>query len=102
MKNYRDMMKQVQKVQSEMLEAQEQLAGERVEATSGGGAVRAVVSGKQEVLEIKIDPSAVDPEDIDMLEDMILVAVNEALRKAGELAAQRLGQLTGGLGIPGL
>lgn len=102
MKQYKDMMKQMQKLQDEMVKAQEALGDERVEATAGGGAVRVAANGKQEILEIKVDPGAVNPEDVDVLEEMILVAVNDALRQAGELAQQRLGGLTGGMNIPGL
>ncbi|MBC7252876.1 MAG: YbaB/EbfC family nucleoid-associated protein [Actinobacteria bacterium] len=96
------MMKQAQKLQRQMLEAQEALAEERVEATSGGGVVKVVADGQQNVLEIKIDPQAVDPEDVEMLEDLVLAAVAEALRKSRELAEERLGVFTKGLKIPGL
>lgn len=102
MKGYKDMLKQMQKVQSEMGKVQDELGSERVEASAGGGAVKVVVSGKQEVLEIKIDPSAVDPEEVSMLEEMLTIAINDALSKASELANQRMGALTGGLGIPGM
>lgn len=100
--NLQKMMKQAQKLQRQMLEAQEALAQERVEATSGGGVVRVVADGQQNVLEIKIDPQAVDPEDVEMLEDLVLAAVTEALRKSRELAEERLGAFTKGLKIPGL
>ncbi|MGQ9476195.1 MAG: YbaB/EbfC family nucleoid-associated protein [Actinomycetota bacterium] len=100
--NLQKMMKQAQKLQRQMLEAQEALAEERVEATSGGGVVRVVADGQQNVLEIKIDPQAVDPEDVEMLEDLVLAAVTEALRKSRELAEERLGAFTKGLKIPGL
>lgn len=100
--NLQRMMKQAQKLQRQMLEAQEALAEERVEATSGGGVVRVVADGQQNVLEIKIDPQAVDPEDVEMLEDLVLAAVTEALRKSRELAEEKLGAFTKGLKIPGL
>ncbi|MDI6873530.1 YbaB/EbfC family nucleoid-associated protein [Candidatus Solincola sp.] len=100
--NLQKMMKQAQKLQRQMLEAQEALAEERVEATSGGGMVKAVADGQQNILEIKIDPQVVDPEDVEMLEDLVLAAVTEALRKSRELAEERLGAFTKGLKIPGL
>lgn len=100
--NYQKMMKQVQKMQADMAKAQEELANEVVEASSGGGMVKATVTGALEIQSIKIDPAAVDPEDIEILEDMILAAVNEAFRMAQELAAQRMNGLTSGLNIPGM
>jgi len=100
--NIQKMMKQAQKLQRQMLEAQEALAEERVEATSGGGMVRVVADGQQNILEVKIDPDVVDPEDVEMLEDLVLAAVSEALRKSRELAEERLGAFTKGLKIPGL
>ena len=99
------MMQQVQQMQAEMAKAQEQLAGEVVEASAGGGMVTVKVSGDLELREIKIDPEAVDPEDVELLQDMVLAATNEAIRSAQELANRKLGGLTGGLGdlgIPGL
>ncbi len=100
--NIQKMMKQAQKLQRQMMEAQEALAGERLEATSGGGMVKVVVDGQQNVVEIKILPEAVDPEDVEMLEDMVLAAVSEALRKSRDLAEERLGAFTKGMKIPGL
>ncbi|HEY5532397.1 MAG TPA: YbaB/EbfC family nucleoid-associated protein [Candidatus Anoxymicrobiaceae bacterium] len=101
-----DMMKQLQQVQHQMEEAQEALAGETVEYSAGGGMVKVVADGQQNIKSIAIDPQAVDPDDVSMLEDMILVAVNGALETSQELAAERMGGLTGlgpgGLGIPGL
>lgn len=102
MPHYGKMMKQVQKLQQDMAKAQEELAQEKIEASVGGGMVRVVISGQQEVLEIKISPEAVDPNDVQMLEDLILAAVKEAMRQAQDLAARKLGGLTGGLSIPGL
>src|SRR5919199_1385577 len=98
-------LKQAQQMQADMAKAQEELKNETVEATVGGGMVSVKMSGDLELQEIKIDPEAVDPEDVDMLQDMVLAAVNEAVRSAQELAANRMGGLTGGLGdlgLPGL
>jgi DNA-binding YbaB/EbfC family protein len=94
-----NMMKQMQ---ARLMKMQEELAEETVEATAGGGVVKAVVTGQQKVVSIEIDPSAVDPEDVEMLQDLVVAAVNEALTKAQEVAAQRLSGLTGGMKIPGL
>ena len=96
--NMQQMMQQVQKMQADMMAAQESLKGETVEATVGGGMVSVTVSGDQVVKAITIDPQAVDPDDVEMLSDMVLAAVNEGLRKSQELAAQKLGAVTGGLG----
>ena len=101
-KGFGDMMKQVQKMQADMAKAQEDLATETVEASAGGGMVTVRVTGGLEVQSIKIDPGAVDPEDVEMLEDMILAATNEALRSAQELASKKMGGITSGLNIPGL
>ena len=100
--NYAKMMKQMQKMQAEMGRVQEELAREEIEATAGGGMVKAVVNGKQELVRIEIKPEAVDPEETDLLQDMVLAAVNEAMRQAQELAAKKMGALTGGMGLPGL
>jgi DNA-binding YbaB/EbfC family protein len=100
------MMKQVQQLQSEMAEAQEKLKDEVVEASAGGGMVKVKMSGDLRLLEIAIDPEAIDPEDPELLQDMVMASVNEALRSAQELAGSKLGGLTGGLGgglgLPGL
>jgi DNA-binding YbaB/EbfC family protein len=96
------MMKQAQKLQAQMAKLQEDLANMTVEASSGGGAVTAVVSGQQQLVSIKIAPEVVDPEDVEMLQDMVLAAVNEAMAKAQEAAAKQMSSLTGGLNIPGL
>ena len=96
------MMKQVQQLQSEMLEAQEKLKDEIVEASAGGGMVKVKMTGDLELRELKIDPEAIDPEDAEVLEDMVTAAINEALRSAQELAQSKLGGATGGLGLPGL
>ena len=100
--NYQKMLKQVQKMQADMAKIQEDLANEVVEASAGGGMVTVQVSGALEIKGVKIDPAAVDPNDVEMLEDMVLAAANEALRSAQELANRRLGGLTAGLNIPGL
>ena len=96
------MMQQAQKLQAQLLKAQEELANLTVEASSGGGAVTVVMNGQQQIQSVKISPEVVDPEDVEMLEDMVLTAVSEAGVKAQELAAKQLGGLTGGLKIPGL
>jgi hypothetical protein len=103
------MMKQVQQMQGEMMEAQEKLKDEVVEASAGGGMVKVKMSGDLRVLELRIDPEAIDPDDADLLQDMVLAAVNEAIRSAQELATEKLGGITGGLGgglgglgLPGL
>ena len=103
--NPQKMMKQMQKMQEDMQRVQLELQQESVTASAGGGAVTARVSGGLEVLEIIIDPEAVDPEDLEMLQDVIVAAVNEAMRSAQQLAQDRLGAITGGLsgmGLPGL
>lgn len=102
MGNMGNMLKQAQKLQEEMAKAQEELKTKTVEASVGGGAVQVVVSGKMELIELKIKPEAVDPEDVEMLEDMIKAAVNEGFRKVEEMTASEMGKLTGGLKIPGL
>ena len=99
--NMNAMLKQVQKMQADMAKAQEELKHEVVEASAGGGMVTAKVSGDLEVKEIRIDPEAVDPEDVELLQDMVLAAVNEGVRSAQELAASKLNAATGGLGGAG-
>lgn len=99
--NMQKMLKQVQRMQADMMAAQERLKDEVVEATAGGGMVTVKISGDLDVKSITIDPEAVDPEDVDMLQDTILVAVNEAIRSAQEMAERRLGGITGGLGGAG-
>lgn len=96
------MMKQVQQLQEQMRQAQEELAEQMVSASVGGGVVTVVMNGQQEVQSVAIEPEAVDPEDVDMLQDLIVVAVNEALNKSRELAESKLAPLTGALSIPGL
>lgn len=95
-----NMIKQAQKMQQEMMKAQEELESKEYEASAGGGAVSAVVSGKRELVSVTIDPDAVDPEDVEMLQDMIVAAVNEGLRMAASDAAGQMQKLTGGLNLP--
>lgn len=96
------MMQQAQKLQAQLAKAQEELGNMTVEASSGGGAVTVVMNGQQKIQSVKISPEVVNPEDVEMLEDMVLAAVSEAVAKSQEIAAQQLGGLTGGLKIPGL
>ncbi len=96
--NLNQMMKQVQEMQSEMAKVQDELKSEVVEASAGGGMVTVKMTGDLQVREVVIDPEAVDPEDVELLQDMVLAAANEALRSAQELAANRMGAVTGGLG----
>ncbi|MGH2918253.1 MAG: YbaB/EbfC family nucleoid-associated protein [Solirubrobacteraceae bacterium] len=109
--NMNQMMKQVQKMQADMVAAQEQLAKETVQASAGGGMVTVTISGDLDVKDIRIEADAIDPDDPELLSDMVLAAVNEAIRQAQELAANKMGGLTGGLdlgalggpgGLPGL
>ena len=100
--NMGKMMKQVQKMQADMAKMQEEMVNKTVETTSGGGMVKVVANGKQELVSIEINPEAVDPEDVEMLQDMILAAVNEALRQSQEMVAQEMSKITGGMKIPGL
>jgi len=95
-------MKQAQKMLEETRKIEESLADERIEATSGGGMVKAVVTGKGEIVEVKIDPQVVDPGDVEMLEDLVVTAVREALDQAATLKTDKMQELTGGFGIPGL
>jgi DNA-binding YbaB/EbfC family protein len=96
------LMKQAQKMQSEMLQAQESLKDETVEASAGGGMVKVKMGGDLTLREIAIDPEAIDPEEADLLAEMVQAAVNEALRAAQELAESKMGGITGGLGLPGM
>jgi len=102
MKGMGNIMKQAQKLQSKMLKLQEELAERTVEASAGGGMVRVVANGKQQVVSIRIEQEVVDPEDVDMLQDLILAAVNDSLSKAQEMVSEEMGKLTGGMNIPGL
>ena len=100
--NFGNMMKQAQKMQAKMAEMQEELKTETLEASAGGGMVRVVITGDMQVRELHIDPAALDPDDIEMLQDMVAAAVNEAIRSAQELASRRMGEITGGMNVPGL
>lgn len=100
--NMQQLARQAQKLQQQMAKAQEELDAREYEATSGGGMVTAKVNGKRELLALTIKPEAVDPDDVEMLEDMVLAAVNEALRTAADTAEREMGKLTGGMGMPGL
>jgi DNA-binding YbaB/EbfC family protein len=100
--NYGKIMKQAQQMQAKMGQVQEELKNETVESSAGGGMVKVVITGDLEIRSITIDPDAVDPEDVEMLQDMVAAAVNEAVRSAQELAAQKMSAVTGGMNIPGL
>ena len=100
--NQAAMMKQAQKMQQEMLRMQEEMENKTWSATAGGGMVTATVNGKHEVVDLKINPEAVDPDDVEMLQDMVLAAVNEAMRTADAEAAQNMSRLTGGMNLGGL
>ena len=96
------MLSQLQKLQEEMARAQEKLGDETVQVSAGGGTISAVMTGKQQLVSIKIAKEAVDPEDVEMLQDLIVAVINEAIEKSQGLAAERMGALTGGLNLPGL
>ena len=100
--NMQQMMKQARKMQEQLAAAQETIAQSTVDASAGGGMVKVTVSGDMQVTSLKIDPEAIDPEDVEMLEDMVMAAVNEALRGVGELANRQMGAVNGGLNIPGM
>lgn len=100
--NMQKMMKQVQKMQANMAKLQEELGSRTVESTAGGGVVKVVANGKQELVSIEIKPEAVDPEDVEMLQDLVLTAVNNALNQSRDMVSQEMSKLTGGLNIPGL
>jgi hypothetical protein len=97
-----DLIRQAQMMQKKMAQMQEELNKKEVEATSGGGMVRVKVNGAKEVLEIGIDPSVVDAEEVDMLQDLIVAATNEALKKAGDMVQSEMSEITGGMNIPGM
>lgn len=97
-----NMLKQAQKLQSKIFKLQEQLADRTVETTVGGGMVKAVANGRQELLSIKLEPEVVDPDDVQMLEDLIVAAVNDVLKKAQEMVTEEMTKLTGGFKIPGI
>ena len=98
----RNLVKQAQQIQARLAKAQEELESETVEASAGGGAVKVVANGRQTLESVTIDPAAVDPDDVEILQDMVLAAVNDALAKSQQLATERLSAITGGLKIPGM
>jgi len=100
MKNLGNLVKQAQRMKAEMEKIQEEAAAKRVEGTAGGGMVTVVCNGRGDVVEVKIDREVADPDDLEMLQDLVVAAANDALRKARELLAQEMGRLTGGLGLP--
>lgn len=102
MGNMGKMLKQAQQMQAKMLKMQEEAAQETVEAASGGGMVKVVANGRQQIVSIQIEKEVVDPEDIEMLQDLILAAVNDALNKSQEMVSEKMSKITGGLNIPGL
>ncbi len=102
MNNMNQMMKQVKKMQEQMMKAQEELGTKSVEGTAGGGVVTVIVNGHKKIQSIAIKPEAVDPDDVEMLQDLVLTAVNDAMAKAEELANKDMGRFTGGMNIPGL
>lgn len=102
MANMQGMMKKVQKMQQDMLKMQEELKNRTIEATAGGGAVTVVVTGRKTVEKVTIAPSAVDPEDVEMLEDLVTTAINEAMRKVDEMTEKEMGKITGGMKLPGM
>lgn len=97
-----NMMKQAQKMQSRIFQIQEKMAEKTVEASVGGGMVTVVANGKQQVMSVKIDPEVVNRDDVEMLEDLVTAAVNDALKRAQEMVSEEIGKVTGGLNIPGL
>jgi DNA-binding YbaB/EbfC family protein len=101
-KGFGNLLKQAQQMHTKIAELQEEMAGKTVEASSGGGMVSIVMNGKQEVLSIRIDPEVVNREEIDMLQDLIAAAMNEAIRKSHEMVTEEMKKITGGLAIPGL
>lgn len=102
MKNMQGMMKQAQKLQKKMAKMQEELALRTVEASSGGGMVKVVANGKQQIVSIDIEKEVVDPEDVEMLQDLVLAAINDALAKSQAMVSGEMGKLTGGMNIPGM
>lgn len=102
MKNMGNMMKQVQKMQKQMEKAQEELKDKTVQGTAGGGMVTITANGQKQILDIQIKPEAVDPDDIDMLQDLVLAAMNDTLKQVDELVSKDMGKFTGGMNIPGM
>lgn len=102
MKGMGNMMKQAQRLQSQMLKLQEEMAEKTVEATAGGGMIKVVANGRQQILSIQIEKEVVNPDDVEMLQDLVVAAVNDALQKSQEMVGAEMNKLTGGLNIPGL
>ncbi len=102
MQNWKNLMKEAQKMQAKIAKMQEELKEKTVEASSGGGMVKVVCNGQQEIINIEIEPELLEEKDVEMLQDLILVAVNEALRRSREIAEEEMGKITGGLNLPGL
>ncbi|HEY7585331.1 MAG TPA: YbaB/EbfC family nucleoid-associated protein [Candidatus Deferrimicrobiaceae bacterium] len=102
MKDFREMLKQAQEMQARLAKLQEELAGRTVEASSGGGMVSVVANGRQEVLSVKIEKEVVSPEEVDLLQDLVRAAVNEALSRSREMMAAEMAKITGGMNLPGL
>ena len=102
MKGMGNMMKQAQKLQAQMLRLQEEMAEKTVETTAGGGMIKVIANGRQQILSIQIEKEVVDPDDVEMLQDLMLAAVNDALQKSQEMVSAEMNKLTGGLNIPGL
>ena len=100
--NIGQIAKMAQQMQTQMAQAQQELAETTLEASAGGGAVRIVITGAQEVRHIEIDPTAVDPEEVEMLQDLVMTAVNEAIGRSKELERERMGKIAGGMGLPGM
>jgi len=102
MKNMGKMMKQAQQLQNKMMKMQDELGDQTVEGTAGGGMIKAVANGKQQIVSIAIEKEVVDPEDVEMLQDLVLAAVNDALNRSQEMVSGEMSKLTGGMNIPGL
>jgi DNA-binding YbaB/EbfC family protein len=102
MKGMGNMMKQAQQLQSKMMKLQEELADKTVESSSGGGMVKVTANGRNQIISIQIEQEVVDPDDVEMLQDLVLAAINDALAKAQEMVSSEMGKLTGGMNIPGL
>ena len=102
MKNMGKLMKQAQQLQNKMTKLQEEMAEKTIEATAGGGMVKVVANGKQQVVSIQIEKEVVDPDDVEMLQDLILAAVNDALNRAQEMVSEEMNKLTGGMNLPGM
>ncbi len=100
--NMKKMMKQAQQMQAKMQKMKEELADKTIEATAGGGAVKAVVNGQKDLVDLEIDPDVLDPDDVEMLEDLIVAAINEGMRQVQEMIEEEMGDITGGMNLPGM